>query len=195
MITHIEGNVCELTPTYVVLDSNGIGYFINISLTTFSKLESSINKKIKLFTHLNVREDSHTLYGFFKIEERKVFRLLISVSGVGASTGMMILSSLSSSEINQAISSEDINKLKSIKGIGLKSAQRIIIDLKVKIKEVEIIENNFNDNHNIKKNQALSALETLGFSAKKSSKILDNILNESPDISVEELIKLSLKNF
>ena len=164
-------------------------------MTTFSKLESSINKKIKLFTHLNVREDSHTLYGFFKIEERKVFRLLISVSGVGASTGMMILSSLSSSEINQAISSEDINKLKSIKGIGLKSAQRIIIDLKDKIKEVEIIENNFNDNHNIKKNQALSALETLGFSAKKSSKILDNILNESPDISVEELIKLSLKNF
>ena len=195
MITHIEGNICELTPTYVVLDSNGIGYFINISLTTFSKLESSINKKIKLFTHLNVREDSHTLYGFFKIEERKVFRLLISVSGVGASTGMMILSSLSSSEINQAISSEDINKLKSIKGIGLKSAQRIIIDLKDKIKEVEIIENNFNDNHNIKKNQALSALETLGFSAKQSNKILDNILNESPDISVEELIKLSLKNF
>ena len=195
MITHIEGNVCELTPTYVVLDSNGIGYFINISLTTFSKLESSINKKIKLFTHLNVREDSHTLYGFFKIEERKVFRLLISVSGVGASTGMMILSSLSSSEINQAISSEDINKLKSIKGIGLKSAQRIIIDLKDKIKEVEIIENNFNDNNNIKKNQALSALETLGFSAKQSNKILDNILNESPDISVEELIKLSLKNF
>ena len=195
MITHIEGNICELTPTYVVLDCNGIGYFINISLTTFSKLESSINKKIRLFTHLNVREDSHTLYGFFKIEERKVFRLLISVSGVGASTGMMILSSLSSSEINQAISSEDINKLKSIKGIGLKSAQRIIIDLKDKIKEVEIMENNFNDNHNIKKNQALSALETLGFSAKKSSKILDNILNESPDISVEELIKLSLKNF
>ena len=195
MITHIEGNICELTPTYVVLDSNGIGYFINISLTTFSKLESSINKKIKLFTHLNVREDSHTLYGFFKIEERKVFRLLISVSGVGASTGMMILSSLSSSEINQAISSEDINKLKSIKGIGLKSAQRIIIDLKDKIKEVEIIENNFNDNNNIKKNQALSALETLGFSAKQSNKILDNILNESPDISVEELIKLSLKNF
>jgi len=195
MITHIEGNICELTPTYVVLDCNGIGYFINISLTTFSKLESSINKKIRLFTHLNVREDSHTLYGFFKIEERKVFRLLISVSGVGASTGMMILSSLSSSEINQAISSEDINKLKSIKGIGLKSAQRIIIDLKDKIKEVEIIENNFNDNNNIKKNQALSALETLGFSAKQSNKILDNILNESPDISVEELIKLSLKNF
>ena len=164
-------------------------------MTTFSKLESSINKKIRLFTHLNVREDSHTLYGFFKIEERKVFRLLISVSGVGASTGMMILSSLSSSEINQAISSEDINKLKSIKGIGLKSAQRIIIDLKDKIKEVEIIENNFNDNNNIKKNQALSALETLGFSAKQSNKILDNILNESPDISVEELIKLSLKNF
>ena len=195
MTTHIEGNICELTPTYVVLDCNGIGYFINISLTTFSKLESSINKKIRLFTHLNVREDSHTLYGFFKIEERKVFRLLISVSGVGASTGMMILSSLSSSEINQAISSEDINKLKSIKGIGLKSAQRIIIDLKDKIKEVEIIENNFNDNNNIKKNQALSALETLGFSAKQSNKILDNILNESPDISVEELIKLSLKNF
>ncbi|OUV55787.1 MAG: Holliday junction branch migration protein RuvA [Flavobacteriales bacterium TMED113] len=195
MITHIEGIIDEVTPTHVVIDCSGIGYYLNISLTTFSKIESSINKKIRLVTHLHVREDSHTLYGFFERDERRIFRLLISVSGVGASTGMMILSSLNPIEINQAISSEDINTLKSIKGIGLKSAQRIIIDLKDKIKEVEIVENNFIDNNNIKKNQALSALETLGFSAKQSNKILDKILNEAPDISVEELIKLSLKNF
>ena len=193
MINHIQGKLVEVNPAFVVIECNGVGYLLNISLTTYSNLRES--DTCKLYSHIVIKEDSHTLYGFFKIEERKVFRLLISVSGVGASTGMMILSSLSSSEINQAISSEDINKLKSIKGIGLKSAQRIIIDLKDKIKEVEIIENNFNDNNNIKKNQALSALETLGFSAKQSNKILDNILNESPDISVEELIKLSLKNF
>ena len=195
MISYIEGDIKELTPTYIILDCNGIGYLLNISLTTFSKVESYTDKKIQLFTHLHIREDAHTLYGFFKKEERKVFRLLLSVSGVGASTSMMILSSLNSHEISQAIALEDINTLKSIKGIGLKSAQRIIIDLKDKIKHIETAVNNISDNHNIKKKQALSALETLGFSAKQSNKVLDQILAENPDISVEELIKLSLKNF
>tara|TARA_B100001250_G_scaffold370143_1_gene354105 strand:- start:1057 stop:1644 length:588 start_codon:yes stop_codon:yes gene_type:complete len=195
MISYIEGDIKELTPTYIILDCNGIGYLLNISLTTFSKVESYIDKKIQLFTHLHIREDAHTLYGFFEKEERKVFRLLLSVSGVGASTSMMILSSLNSHEISQAIALEDINTLKSIKGIGLKSAQRIIIDLKDKIKHIETAVNNISDNHNIKKKQALSALETLGFSAKQSNKVLDQILAENPDISVEELIKLSLKNF
>jgi len=195
MISHIEGNVQEITPTYIILDCNGMGYLLNISLTTFSKLESCLDNKIKLFTHLHIREDAHTLYGFFEKEERKIFRLLLSVSGVGASTSMMILSSLNSFEITQAIALEDINTLKSIKGIGLKSAQRIIIDLKDKIKDVNTKDNNLTDNHNINKKQALSALETLGFSVKQSNKILDQILAENPSISVEELIKLSLKNF
>ena len=195
MISYLEGDIEDLTPTYLILDCNGVGYHLNISLNTFSKIESLSIKKLKIFTHLHIREDAHTLFGFFEKEERKVFRLLISVSGVGASTGMMILSSLNPFEINQAVSLEDINTLKSIKGIGLKSAQRIIIDLKDKIKGVDAIENNLSDNHNIKKKQALSALETLGFSAKQSNKVLDKILSESPDISVEELIKLSLKNF
>ena len=195
MISYIEGSIQELTPTYIILDCNGMGYLLNISLTTFSKLESNADNKIKLFTHLHIREDAHTLYGFFAQEERKIFRLLLSVSGVGASTSMMILSSLNSFEISQAIALEDINTLKSIKGIGLKSAQRIIIDLKDKIQDINTKENNFSDNHNINKKQALSALETLGFSAKQSNKILDQILAENPSISVEELIKLSLKNF
>jgi len=195
MISYLEGDIEDLTPTYLILDCNGVGYHLNISLNTFSKIESLSIKKLKIFTHLHIREDAHTLFGFFEKEERKVFRLLISVSGVGASTGMMILSSLNPFEISQAVSLEDINTLKSIKGIGLKSAQRIIIDLKDKIKGVDATENNLSDNHNIKKKQALSALETLGFSAKQSNKVLDKILSESPDISVEELIKLSLKNF
>jgi len=195
MISYIYGEIKELTPTYIILDCNGMGYFLNISLTTFSKVESCKDDRIKIFTHLHIREDAHTLFGFFEKEERKVFRLLLSVSGVGASTGMMILSSLNPSEISQAIAQEDINTLKSIKGIGLKSAQRIIIDLKDKIQNVEITVNNLSDNHNIKKKQALSALETLGFSVKQSNQVLDQILVEKPDISVEELIKLSLKNF
>ena len=195
MISYIEGNIQEITPTYIILDCNGMGYLLNISLTTFSNLESRLDSKIKLFTHLHIREDAHTLYGFFEKEERKIFRLLLSVSGVGASTSMMILSSLNSFEITQAIALEDINTLKSIKGIGLKSAQRIIIDLKDKIKDVNTKDNNLIDNHNINKKQALSALETLGFSVKQSNKILDQILAENPSISVEELIKLSLKNF
>ena len=195
MISYIEGDIKELTPTYIILNCNGIGYLLNISLTTFSKVESYVDNKIQLFTHLHIREDAHTLYGFFEKEERKIFRLLLSVSGVGASTSMMILSSLNSHEISHAIATEDINTLKSIKGIGLKSAQRIIIDLKDKIKDIATTVNNIPDNHNIKKKQALSALDTLGFSAKQSNKVLDQILSENPNISVEELIKLSLKNF
>ena len=195
MISYIEGDIKELTPTYIILNCNGIGYLLNISLTTFSKVESYVDNKIQLFTHLHIREDAHTLYGFFEKEERKIFRLLLSVSGVGASTSMMILSSLNSHEISHAIATEDINTLKSIKGIGLKSAQRIIIDLKDKIKDLVTTVNNISDNHNIKKKQALSALDTLGFSAKQSNKVLDQILSENPNISVEELIKLSLKNF
>ena len=141
-----------------------------------------------------MREDAHTLYGFCDQEERKIFLMLLSVSGIGASTAMMILSSLSSNEIRMAILKEDIVTLKSIKGIGMKSAQRIIIDLKDKMNDLKLSQTDLIvNNDNIIRNEALSALETLGFSVKDINKVLDNILSENSDASVEQLIKMSLK--
>ncbi len=194
MITHLRGNVIELNPTNLILDCNGIGYYLNISLNTFSKLNKIENNDCKILTHLHVREDSHTLFGFFDQEERKIFLMLLSVSGIGASTAMMILSSLNSNEIRMAILKEDLVTLKSIKGIGMKSAQRIIIDLKDKMTDLQLNQGDvIIQNDNIKRNEALSALETLGFSVKDINKVLDNILSENPDLSVEQLIKMSLK--
>ena len=194
MITHLRGNVIELNPTNLILDCNGIGYYLNISLNTFSKLNKIEKNDCKILTHLHVREDSHTLFGFFDQEERKIFLMLLSVSGIGASTAMMILSSLNSNEIRMAILKEDLVTLKSIKGIGMKSAQRIIIDLKDKMTDLQLNQGDvIIQNDNIKRNEALSALETLGFSAKEINKVLDNILSENPDISVEQVIKMSLK--
>ena len=138
MITHLRGNIVELTPTHLILDCNGIGYYLNISLNTFSKLNQAQIDDCKILTHLHVREDAHTLFGFFEQEERKIFLMLLSVSGIGASTAMMILSSLNSNEIRMAILKEDIVTLKSIKGIGMKSAQRIIIDLKDKMTDLQL---------------------------------------------------------
>ena len=194
MITHLKGNITELSPTHLILDCNGIGYFLNISLNTFSKM-SNVNKEgCKILTHLHIREDAHTLFGFFEQEERKLFLMLLSVSGIGASTAMMILSSLSSNEIRMAILKEDIVTLKSIKGIGMKSAQRIIIDLKDKMTDLQIGNVDIlNVNNNNKRNEALSALETLGFSIKDINKVLDGVLSENPDASVEQVIKMSLK--
>ncbi len=194
MITHLRGNIVELTPTHLILDCNGIGYYLNISLNTFSKLNQAQIDDCKILTHLHVREDAHTLFGFFEQEERKIFLMLLSVSGIGASTAMMILSSLNSNEIRMAILKEDIVTLKSIKGIGMKSAQRIIIDLKDKMTDLQLNQGDvLIQNDNIKRNEALSALETLGFSVKDINKVLDNILSENPDLSVEQLIKMSLK--
>ena len=194
MITHLRGNIIELTPTHLILDCNGVGYYLNISLNTFSKLNQAQIDDCKILTHLHVREDAHTLFGFFEQEERKIFLMLLSVSGIGASTAMMILSSLNSNEIRMAILKEDIVTLKSIKGIGMKSAQRIIIDLKDKMTDLQLNQGDvLIQNDNIKRNEALSALETLGFSVKDINKVLDNILSENPDLSVEQLIKMSLK--
>jgi len=194
MITHLRGNIVELTPTHLIIDCNGIGYFLNISLNTFAQLDKENLNECKILTHLHVREDAHTLFGFFEQEERKIFLMLLSVSGIGASTAMMILSSLNSNEIRMAIIQEDIVTLKSIKGIGMKSAQRIIIDLKDKMMDLQLDSGDLSINHsNIKRNEALSALETLGFSVKDVNKVLDHILSEDPDISVEKLIKMSLK--
>ncbi len=195
MITHIRGSIIELTATHLILDCNGVGYYLNISLNTFSKLNNKEKvEDCQILTHLHVREDAHTLFGFFEQEERKIFLMLLSVSGIGASTAMMILSSLSSNEIRMAILKEDIVTLKSIKGIGMKSAQRIVIDLKDKMTDLQLNDSNvLVQNHNIKRTEALSALETLGFSVKDINKTLDVILTENNDISIEQLIKMSLK--
>jgi len=192
MITQIKGKLVEKNPTYAVVDCNGVGYLLNISLNTFSSLPNDEN--VLLFTHLSIREDAHTLYGFFTKVEREVFRLLTSVSGVGPSIARTMLSSMTSEEIQQAIASEDVKLIQSVKGIGAKTAQRVIVDLKDKmlkmfdLDEVSITQNNTN------KEEALSALEVLGFARKQADKVIGKILKETPDASVELLIKKALKN-
>ena len=192
MITHIQGRLVEKTPAYVVIDCSGVGYLLHITLNTFSKLGSGEN--CKLYTHLAIREDAHTLYGFHDQLERQIFRLLISVSGVGANTARMILSSLNPKEVQEAVLNEDTTLLKSIKGIGSKSAQRIIVDLKDKIaKEFGGVEiSTLPSNRN--KEEALSALEVLGFSRNATEKVVSSLLRESPELPIEELIKTALKS-
>ena len=190
MITQIKGKLVEKTPTQVVVDCNGIGYEINISLYTFSSLSSDEN--IKLFTHLQVREDAHILYGFFTVLERAVFRLLISVSGIGTSTARTMLSSLTPAEIRHAIGIEDVATIQGIKGIGLKTAQRVIIELKDKIKTLQGTEEIPIYKSNTIKEETLSALEVLGYSRKASEKVVDKLIQGDPDSTVEELIKYAL---
>lgn len=190
MITQIRGRVVEKSPTNVVVDCNGIGYEVNISLYTFSQLTDDEN--IQLFTHLQVKEDSHTLFGFRTTLERAVFRLLISVSGIGTSTARTMLSSLQPAEIQQAIVNEDVAKIQGVKGIGLKTAQRVIIDLKDKIVSLYGIDEIPGIKSNTIKDEALSALEVLGYTRKASGKVVDNIIQSAPESSVEELIKAAL---
>lgn len=192
MIAHIQGKLVEKSPTEIVIDCNGVGYLVNISLHTFGLLPNS--DLIKLFTCLLVKEDSHTLYGFVEKSEREIFKLLISVSGIGANTARTMLSSLEPKQIINAIASGDVATIQSIKGIGAKTAQRAILDLKDKvlklydIQEVSLIPNNTN------RDEALSALEVLGFVRKASEKVVDKIIVNSPDASVETIIKQALKN-
>ncbi len=190
MITQIKGKLVEKNPTQVVVDCNGIGYEINISLNTFSSLSSDEN--IKLFTHLQVREDAHILYGFFTVLERAVFRLLISVSGIGASTARTMLSSLTPSEIQHAIGTEDVATIQGVKGIGLKTAQRVIIELKDKMKILEGGDEIPLHKSNTIKEETLSALEVLGYSRKTSEKVIDNLIQGNPDSTIEDLIKAAL---
>ena len=190
MITQIQGKLVEKNPTQVVVDCNGIGYEINISLFTFSSLSSDEN--IKLFTHLQVREDAHILYGFFTVLERAVFRLLISVSGIGSSTARTMLSSLTPAEIQHAIGTEDVATIQGVKGIGLKTAQRLIIELKDKIKSLQGTDEIPVFKSNTIKEETLSALEVLGYSRKASEKIFDKLIQGEPDSSVEGLIKSAL---
>ena len=192
MITHIEGRLVEKNPTDVVIDCNGVGYSINISLHTYSEIPPSEN--VKLFTHLQVREDSHTLYGFSTMVEREIFRLLISVSGVGASIARTMLSSLSPEQVKEAIAYNDIATIQSVKGIGLKTAQRVVLDLKDKILKVYGIDEVSAIPSNTNKNEALSALETLGFTRKQAERVCDQIIEQDPKASIETIIKQALKN-
>jgi len=192
MITHIQGKMVEKNPDHVVVECNGLGYHVNISLQTFANIPDQEN--LKLYTYLVIREDAHILFGFYSKTEREIFKMLISVSGVGPSIGMTMLSSMDTEEIQHAIGNEDVSKIQSVKGIGLKTAQRVIVDLKDKIlKSYEISEDLPSSNNTIKI-EALSALEVLGFSRKKIEKVIQVILQNSPDISLEELIKQALKN-
>ena len=192
MIDYIKGDIAQITPTFLIMESGGIGYLINISLTTFSKLET--RKEFKILVHEVIREDSHQLFGFANPQERDIFRLLISVSGVGANTARMMLSSLRPEEIEIAILGSDANILKSVKGIGLKTAQRIIIDLKDKLGKHAGSDEIFAFADNTKREEALSALVMLGFAKSAVSKVLDKIVREEKNLTVEDLIKRALKN-
>ncbi|AEW86872.1 Holliday junction branch migration protein RuvA [Flavobacterium columnare NBRC 100251 = ATCC 23463] len=192
MIAHIQGKLVEKNPTDVVIDCNGVGYLVHISLHTFGLLPS--NDFVKLYTYLQVKEDSHSLYGFMEKSEREIFKLLISVSGIGANTARTMLSSLEPKQIINALASENVATIQSIKGIGIKTAQRAIIELKDKvlkiyeIDEVSLIPNNTN------KDEALSALEVLGFVRKSAEKVVEKIITATPEATVENIIKQALKN-
>lgn len=192
MITQIRGRLVEKSPTEVVVDCNGVGYLLHISLNTFSSLPSDEN--VVLFTHLSIREDAHTLFGFINKTEREVFKLLISVSGVGPSIARTMCSSMTSEEIQNAIASENVRVIQSVKGIGAKTAQRVIVDLKDKILKTFDIDEVSVTASNTNKDEALSALEVLGFQRKQSDKVVNAVLKENPDASVEKIIKLALKN-
>lgn len=193
MITQLHGKLIEKNPTYVVIDCNGVGYFVNITLHTFSALPEG--DFIKLYTHLQIKEDAHTLYGFLTKAEREVFTLLLSVSGVGASTARTMLSSLTAAHIRSAIINGDVVSIQSVKGIGAKTAQRVILDLKDKMLKINDFEDIEYNAQNTNKEEALSALEVLGFVRKQAEKVVDNIIKSaSGEISVEEIIKRALKS-
>ena len=192
MITHVKGRLVEKAPTSVVIESNGIGYLINISLNTFSQIPD--NENLKLYTHLHIKEDSHTLYGFYTIKEREIFRLLISVNGIGSNIARTMLSSISPDQIIDAISRENVSLIQSVKGIGSKTAQRVIIDLRDKILKVYDLDEGITSSNNTNKEEALSALEVLGINKRSSERLVDKIVLENPDISVESIIKETLKN-
>ena len=190
MIEYIHGTIAELTPTYAVIDCGGIGYLLNISLPTFTRLEGSTSAK--LLAHEVIREDAHVLYGFIDEQERSLFRLLIGVSGVGANTARMILSSIAAPELEIVISTGDATRLKNVKGIGAKTAQRIIVDLKDKIKPIgdALILQPATTNDIF--DEALAALVMLGFTRQQSQKVLKKLFDNDPTIKVETAIKKAL---
>ncbi|WP_392419975.1 Holliday junction branch migration protein RuvA [Capnocytophaga canis] len=193
MITQLQGKLIEKNPTHVVVDCNGVGYFVNITLNTFAALPEA--DSIKIYTHLQIKEDSHTLYGFLTRAEREIFVLLLSVSGVGASTARMMLSSLTADQVRGAIVNGDVASIQSVKGIGAKTAQRIILDLREKMMKVQNIEEVALTQPNTNKEEALAALEVLGFVRKQAEKVVDKIIkSDSEELSVEQIIKIALKS-
>jgi len=198
MYEFIEGRLVELTPAYAVIQTGGLGYFVNISVNTYSQVfdfkKDKDHDNLKLFLHFVVREDAHLLFGFFTTKEREIFRQLITVSGIGANTARMMLSSLNPLEIQRAIAEGNVNVLKGVKGIGLKTAQRVIVDLKDKIGLDATTDEKFLFANNRTKEEALSALVTLGFAKSTVDKLLDKLLTAKPEMTVEELIKQTLKN-
>jgi Holliday junction DNA helicase RuvA len=201
MINHLNGRLIEKNPTFAVIECGGVGYYVNISLYTYSKLGDS--EACKIFTHLQINDDAHTLYGFSDEEERRLFRNLISVSGVGASTARMILSAMNPAEIQECIAREDAARLKSVKGIGEKTAMRIIIELKDKMKAPHSASGGYKSpvsggvgeasNYLKIRGEALTALLTLGFPKPSVDKALDQLLKQQPSTTVEDLIRKALK--
>jgi Holliday junction DNA helicase RuvA len=193
MFAYIDGILVEKNPTYTIIDCQGVGYMLHISLNTFSKLPQE-GVSCRLFTHLQVKEDAHTLYGFSSKEERQLFRMLIAVSGIGASTAQMMLSAMSTSELISCIGSGNTGALQTIKGLGAKTAQRVVIELQDKIAKTDISINKQDASPNNVRNEALSALVLLGFSRQNAEKAVDKVLKHSNgDVSIENLIKESLK--
>ena len=190
MITQLRGRLVEKSPTSVVIDCQGVGYLVNISLFTYGQLKDDEN--IQLYTHLQVREDAHTLYGFSTDLERQLFRLLIGISGIGANTARTMLSSLSPSEIGQAIQSDQVNVIQSVKGIGAKTAQRVVIELRDKVQVVIADAGIPAISSNTNREEALSALGVLGYQTKSCVKILDELLSMDAEMSVERLIRNAL---
>lgn len=193
MYYHLRGRLVEKNPTYVVIECGGVGYLVNISLTTFSQIGHQ--EECKLFTSFIVREDAQTLYGFASLKEKEVFEHLISVSGVGANTARLILSSLTENEVVNAILSDNVSLLQSVKGIGAKSAQRIIIDLKGKMAKVGLMEEVAMNVGSVEaRDEAIQALEVLGFNKNVVSKTINKVLATDPDMDVEDLIKQALNH-
>ncbi|MDD2559788.1 MAG: Holliday junction branch migration protein RuvA [Bacteroidales bacterium] len=194
MIEYIKGEIKQLTPTFVVLDKSGIGFFLQISLNTFTELQSL--QECTLFVHEVIREDAYLFYGFYRTEERDAFRKLINVNGVGANTARMILSSLTVAELESCIVSENVHTLNSIKGIGLKTAQRLIVDLKDKVSRSGLSAGEpgvASAAGNQVRQEALAALQMLGFASSQSAKALNTVLKEFPNMPVEQVIKAALK--
>jgi Holliday junction DNA helicase RuvA len=196
MISYLNGRLARKEPTHVIIDIHGIGYEVHIALTTYSAIKDK--EQCKLFTYLHVKEDSHTLYGFHDEESRAMFLSLISISGVGPSTGLMVQSSLTSGELREAILSDDVRTIQSVKGIGAKTAKRIILELKDKLAKdggISPDTHNLIHSRNTLRDEALSALFTLGINRQAAEKSVDRILKNSGNtVTLEELIKLALKN-
>jgi len=191
MYEYISGKIAESSPAHVVIDVNGIGYLLQISLNTFSRLDGKT--EAQLFIHENIREDAYALFGFADPSERELFRHLISVSGIGANTARMMLSSLSTEELRGAILTDNVNVIKGVKGIGAKTAQRVIVDLKDKLGKEPVDQKIFASQDNTIRDEALSALVMLGFAKSGAQKAIDKLLAQSPSLKVEEVIKQSLK--